>query len=56
MVPWYKRCYARLLIDNHITEHDPSFMSRFDPERYVAMVQRGGIEASMVYATCHNGN
>ena len=56
MVPWYKRCYARLLIDNHITEHDPSFMTRFDPERYVAMVKRAGIEASMVYATCHNGN
>ncbi len=56
MNDWHKRCYARLLIDNHITEDDPSFMRRFDPEQYVAMVRKAGIEASMVYATCHNGN
>jgi hypothetical protein len=56
MNDWYKRCYARLLIDNHITEDDPSLMSRFDPVQYVAMVKKAGIEAAMVYATCHNGN
>lgn len=53
---WYEECYTRLLIDNHITEHDPSFMTKFDPSNYVAMVKRGGIEASMVYACDHNGN
>ncbi|MEK6796619.1 MAG: alpha-amylase family protein [Spirochaetota bacterium] len=56
MSEWSKECYVRLLIDNHITENDPSFMTKFDPERYVAMVKRAGIEAAMVYATCHNGN
>jgi len=56
MSDWQERCYARLLIDNHITEDDPSFMAKFDPERYVAMVKRAGTEAAMVYATCHNGN
>lgn len=56
MNDWYKRCYARLLIDNHITEDDPAAMTRFDPVQYVAMVKKAGIEASMVYATCHNGN
>jgi hypothetical protein len=56
MNDWYKRCYARLLIDNHITEDDPSFMTKFDPVQYVAMVKKAGIEAAMVYATCHNGN
>ncbi|MHB9071399.1 MAG: beta-galactosidase trimerization domain-containing protein [Sedimentisphaerales bacterium] len=49
-------CYARFLVDNHITEHDPSFMSKFDPENYVAMIKKSGFQASMVYACCHNGN
>jgi len=56
MNDWYRRCYARLLIDNHITEDDPSFMTRFEPAVYVDCVKRAGIEAAMVYATCHNGN
>jgi hypothetical protein len=56
MNEWYKHCYARLLIDNHIAEDDPSSMAKFDPAQYVAMVKKAGIEAAMVYATCHNGN
>ncbi|MBN2452081.1 MAG: alpha-L-fucosidase [Lentisphaeria bacterium] len=56
MNSWIEKAYSRLLIDNHITEDDPSFMTRFDPEQYVAMVRTAGVEAAMVYATCHNGN
>jgi len=53
---WYKQSYSRLLIDNHITEDDPSFMTQFDPAAYVARVKKAGIDAAMVYACCHNGN
>jgi len=53
---WFERSYARLLIDNHITEEDASFMTRFDPKVYAAMVKRAGVDAAMVYACCHNGN
>lgn len=53
---WYEQCYSRLLIDNHISEDDPSSMTKFDPQRYVALVKKAGVEAAMVYATCHNGN
>ena len=56
MNDWYKRCYSRLLIDNHISEDDASFMTKFDPANYVAMVKKAGVESSMVYAVCHNGN
>lgn len=56
MSDWYTHCYSRLLIDNHISEDDPAAMTRFDPERYVAMVKKAGVESAMVYATCHNGN
>lgn len=53
---WMEKCYSRLLIDNHITDIRPEFMSRFDPENYVEMVKLAGVESSMVYACDHNGN
>ncbi len=56
MNKWITRCYSRMLIDNHITEDDPAFMTRFDPQRYAALVKKAGVEASMVYACDHNGN
>ena len=56
MESWIQTCYTRLLIDNHITEDDPVFLTKFDPRHYVDMVQTAGVEAAMVYACCHNGN
>ena len=53
---WYSTKYSRLLIDNHITDQRPEYMSRFSPEKYVRMVKLAGVEASMVYACDHNGN
>ena len=53
---WYETCYSRLLIDNHITDHDPLCMSRFDPAEYVRLVKRSGTQSAMVYACDHNGN
>lgn len=50
------RSYSRLLVDNHITEDHPSFMTRFDPERHVETIASTGVDACMVYACCHNGN
>jgi len=51
-----EKCYSRLLIDNHITDILPEFMSRFEPEQYMEMVKLAGVESSMVYACDHNGN
>lgn len=53
---WTEKVYSRLLIDSHITDIDPSFMAKFDPKEYVRMVKLSGVESSMVYACCHNGN
>ena len=53
---WMNKCYARLLIDNHITDQNPAFMEKFSPEEYVRMVRLAGVESSMVYACDHNGN
>jgi hypothetical protein len=49
-------CYARILVDSHITEHNPSFMTRFDPATFVHMLKDAGFQSAMVYACCHNGN
>ena len=53
---WMKKCYSRLLIDNHITDLKPEFMRRFDPAEYVRMVKTAGVDSAMIYAGCHNGN
>ena len=52
----FQNTYSRILVDNHITEDDPSLMIKFDPAIYVKMIKQGAFEAAMVYATCHNGN
>ena len=51
-----QNAYSRILIDNHITDIDPSFMTGFDPAEYVRMVKKAGVDSAMVYACCHNGN
>ncbi len=53
---WMRNCYARLLIDNHISDLKPEYMARFDPGEYVRMVQTAGVDSAMVYACDHNGN
>ncbi len=53
---WMKKCYSRLLIDNHITDLKPEHMYKFDPQNYVDMVKLSGVDSSMVYACDHNGN
>jgi len=55
-MPDVYQAYSRMLIDNHITEENPPYMSKFDPAEYVAMVKTAGVDAAMVYACCHNGN
>ncbi len=53
---WIEKCYSRLLIDNHITDQLPQYMSRFDPAEYVRLVRKSGVDSAMVYACDHNGN
>ena len=56
MTAWYSQKYSRLLIDNHITDHRPEYMTQFSPAEYVRLVKLSGVESSMVYACDHNGN
>ena len=55
-MPGLDQAFARLLVDCHISEDDPSYLTRFDPVSYVAMARQAGVDSAMVYACCHNGN
>lgn len=38
--PWYRNVYRRAVIDMHITDDDPRFLSQFDAQTYVDLVAR----------------
>lgn len=52
---FYSNLYRRHLLDMHIDEWDDSFLSRFDPEEYVANLKRAGINYAMLYLQSHVG-
>lgn len=47
---WYKRNFRRNLIDMHIPDWDPEFLSRFDPEAYADAVAASGVDTAIIYA------
>lgn len=53
---WYKSCYRRNLVDMHIADWDESFLSEFDPEKYVANLKIAQIQAAMLYFQSHAGH
>jgi len=52
---FYSNLYRRHLLDMHIDQWDDSFLSRFDPEEYVANLKRAGINYAMLYLQSHVG-
>ena len=56
MESWFEKSYARVLVDNHVSDGDPVYMSKFDPQEYVNTIKLNGCDASMVPACCINGN
>ncbi len=52
---WFENSYSRMLVDMHISDHDPSFMRRYDPEKYVSEMKRAGVDCAMIYAVNHLG-
>ena len=50
MEKWYKRSLWRNLVDMHIPDWNPSFMSRFDPELYAALMDEAKTDACELYA------
>jgi len=52
---WYQKQLRRNLIDMHIEDWDEKFLSEFDPDAYVEMIQLGHIGAPMLYLQSHVG-
>ena len=47
---WYENSFKRNLIDMHIADWNPEFMSRFDPETYAENVSASGVDTAIIYA------
>ena len=52
---WYHRAYRRAVVDQHITDHDPRFLSQFDAAHYVDMLRLCGAQSAVIYAHSHVG-
>jgi hypothetical protein len=52
--PWYERS-LRSLLDFHIDDWHPDFLSRYDPEHFADCVVRLGSTAATVFANAHTG-
>jgi hypothetical protein len=55
MEKWYQSRYRRTLLDMHIEDWDDKFLSQYDPEHYFKQIQKGEINAAMIYVQSHVG-
>jgi len=53
---WYQKAFKRSVIDMHIEDWDPVFLSRFDPKEYVAALKLACADSAVVYAHSHVGH
>lgn len=52
---WYSTSYRRNLVDMHLEDWDPAFMSRFDPVSYCENLKKAHIKSAMIYFHSHVG-
>ena len=52
---WYKNAWRRHLVDMHVEEWNPEFLSEFHPETYVENLKRAKVQNAMIYAQSHVG-
>jgi hypothetical protein len=53
---WYKNNFKRNLIDMHIPDWNPEFLSKFDPEKYAESVSASGAEVALISTSSCLGN
>ena len=53
---WYQNAFRRHLLDMHIEDWNPAFLSEFSVEDYVANLKRAKVQAAMIYTQSHNGH
>lgn len=47
---WYKKSFWRNLVDMHIPDWNPEFLSQFDPEHYADMMEKANVDTAIIYA------
>lgn len=52
---FYSNLYRRHLLDMHIEDWDPAFLSKFSPETYVENLKKAQINYAMIYLQSHVG-
>ena len=52
---WYTDAYRRAVIDMHIPDWDPKFLSQFDPAEYAKMLVRSRSQSIVCYCQSHVG-
>ncbi len=51
----YQQSYRRMLVDMHIPDWDPAFLSRYDPAALAQHFTRANLTAAMLYCKSHAG-
>lgn len=52
---WYQNAWRRAVIDMHIPDWDPKFLSQFDPDSYVERLRTSRAQSIVLYAQSHTG-
>ncbi len=55
MEKWYQKSYRRNLVDMHIEDWNPEFLSAFDSRKYVELMKVAHVQTAMIYANSHIG-
>ena len=55
MLSKYQQSYRRMLLDMHIPDWDPAFLSRYDPAALAAQYARANVTGVMLYCKSHPG-
>lgn len=53
---WFTHTYRRNLVDMHIEDWDERFLSKFEPEEYLANLKKAHIQSPMLYLQSHVGH
>jgi hypothetical protein len=53
--PWFTHAYRRAVIDMHIPDWDPAFLSKFDPNQYADMLVKSHAQSIVCYCQSHVG-
>lgn len=48
---WFESSFRRALVDMHIPDWDPSFLSEFDSDEYIRLMALAHVDAVYIYAT-----